>query len=147
VIGWKAIKLATENPGVKVSRPNWEVPYCIDSAGDTECIFDSDHLLFDDWEIVQCTHKWQHGIVDNFCLICGVNQKVVEKSKPKPKMIKWYRPKVVWLEGKNEPQIANDARFYSEKKIQRPETIGFGRKIKVLEWEVMEAPENWEQCE
>ena len=74
-----------------------------------------------------------------------------EYIEPKPvKMITWYRPKVYWSPHQKNPTLGDN--FYPSKSAfyedQTKFLIGTAR-VKVFndEWETIEAPETWEQCE
>lgn len=78
-----------------------------------------------------------------------MNEKPVpcDEKKEKPKLVTWYRPKLIWLDGKEYPQRPNDLKFYRLRTDCYLNRNELQRTFKVLEWDIIEAPETWEQCE
>ena len=64
--------------------------------------------------------------------------------EPEPKLVKWYKPRVVWEAGISHPRESGGWSFYKTKDkhlwFSKPEVV------KVLEWEEREFPETWEDC-
>ena len=57
------------------------------------------------------------------------------------KMITWYRPYIVWDQKKSQPQYSQYNNFYKTK-----EEVTLLNYQKVLQWEEILAPDNYEDC-
>jgi len=65
--------------------------------------------------------------------------------KPKPVLVDWYRPRVVWSVHDSSPKTSDMREFHKDMK-----TTNWGlysEEILVLEWETIQAPESWEGCD
>jgi hypothetical protein len=60
------------------------------------------------------------------------------------KSITWYRPKYTWNRDYTSPHFNTHMLFYRDKETYLKK---MSLNEKVLEWETIEAPETWEQCE
>ena len=69
---------------------------------------------------------------------------VLWEDVEKPKLITWYRPKVVWYKEDLRPS-GSDLRFYYSSKKEAEDF--FGDTHNILEWETIEAPETFGECE
>ena len=74
-----------------------------------------------------------------------IDYKFREYIEPKPvKMITWYRAKNIWDKNYVHPSVSLFQTFY---KTKEEYLLKLSLNVKVIEWETIEAPETWEQCE
>lgn len=66
-----------------------------------------------------------------------------EEYKEPKKMVKWYRPRVIWYQHKRCPEVYQIVPF----EITKDKYQWLEADVKILEWEEIEAPENFEGCE
>jgi len=79
---------------------------------------------------------------NDYVLVNG--EKYYKKKEEKPKMINWYRPKLVWVSGTRTPSKFSGDIYHPEK---NPDAFLYSEtSMKILEWETIEAPESWDQC-
>jgi hypothetical protein len=87
-------------------------------------------------------------MIGNYSCLFNPTMKVSkyrEYIEPKPvKIITWYRPKYIWDKNYVYPTINMNKRFFPTQE-QASRSLSLNEKI--INWENLEAPETWEQCE
>jgi len=101
------------------------------------------HIFSMSCECRECSDSFLHEI-DPICEDC--------KIKDKSKKITWYRPSVIWKFGNKLPNKAShiklSLRASKEQWLDDDGLMELDDGIyKVIDWETVEAPDNWEQCE
>lgn len=80
--------------------------------------------------------------------------KIYELYKEPAKLVKWYRPKIIWIAGQDSPQRTEALLIKDGEKSfccfspgKYPGNWQRQYNYKVLEWDEIEAPETSEECE
>jgi len=124
MIGWDALELARKTPNLRFVYEDW----CPDS-----------YLFFDESGFCKDDDGTKHTLP---CYL--LSKEGWRLEKPEPKIIKWYRPKVVWYEDEPSPCVLRDNdrkdRYHDNKDLINWSALEY----KVLEWEEKEFPETWD---
>lgn len=125
--GWEACKLALNDPGLVITNG-------------------MNTLKFTDkgvWLIKDSTDSWGFGEEPKFD---DLKSWTIEKLKPK--LVTWYRPRVIWPSTSDEPTLfLNENIGFRREKETCPIYWTGSRSTRILEWEEIQAPETWEGCE
>ena len=123
MLGYEALEIARKNPGTKIRQKWWNKDNYVefrngsiyDEEGALES-FSTDDLELVTWEIV----------------------------KEEPKLITWYRPRILWVDQVKAPTMCYERTFHKTKCPSNwyPHTYV---DVVVLEWETIEAAETWEE--
>jgi len=130
--GWEALEIARKNPKVKIKYKCAEkVSFILQFSESEERFMMKTH---EDDFFGHCNVDLnKHAANDNW-----------EILKPEPKIISWYRPKIVWVDQKEAPTRCFDEDFHKTKCQSNwyPYT-----GLVVIEWDEIKAPEEWSDWE
>ena len=165
MLGWKMVELARKFQGLEFKRReksdmiykyknNFLMCRYISDEEWLESGLNVSHLSECTYLIHDCPHKseWLFELDEtklttrNKCTTCGDYVVLSKKEVKEAEMITWYRPKVVWSKDYDYPEKNSyTATFHLSK--AKAESVYSGMGFKVLEWETIEAPENFEDVE
>lgn len=130
MIGWDALKIARKDETKKISSK-----FRVSFGRDEALIF-----KFVNGELTEDEESFNFKEpVDPTVFNCA-DWRVLESE---PKIIKWYHPKIMWHKDENKPSIYRSFRFFNSEK----EAVEYYSDFKIIEWKIIEAPENWEGCQ
>lgn len=111
-------------PGLKIKDKDWRPDRYVYWSTEKDCWLDEN----------------SNGL---FLNIYHINHFDWELYKKPQKLVKWYRPAVIWNKNTKEPRFVG----LNYKTTKTLSNWCLHPNSKVLKWDEIEAPETWEQCE
>lgn len=135
MISYELAAKAIKEPGFRIRKKGWYESYYVY----IEKICTSDPSIF---YLVWKDEKG-NNCNPNFLIDNGNNW---EPYVEKPKMVKWYRPRVIWFSDQPRPIHWKPLQFHTSQDLDNF-FFKCDQDVKVLEWEEKEFPATYEECE